>query len=234
MYILGDVIDRGPESIELLQDVMEMKNITLLLGNHEYMMIMHTKGRRDGDCWTSSSNGGSATLWTYSMLPDTERRRIRGYIESLPLQVELQAGGKTFLLSHSAFLPNDGTCYWYGMYIEDVFHTVWYSPWRFFEFEPLDTYTLDEREHIIGHVPVQLIPVAEWPEGSKPDTPCFLRDKEHHLANIDLGCALIPTMTAEPEYRTQYKDAGLCVLDLERYAFGAEDVATYVMSEINQ
>ena len=34
MYILGDVIDRGPESIKLLADIMSRENITLLLGNH--------------------------------------------------------------------------------------------------------------------------------------------------------------------------------------------------------
>ena len=38
LYIIGDVIDRGPHSIELLQRIRKMRNTTMLLGNHEYMM----------------------------------------------------------------------------------------------------------------------------------------------------------------------------------------------------
>ena len=39
LYILGDVIDRGTHGIELLQLIRKMKNCTLLMGNHEYMML---------------------------------------------------------------------------------------------------------------------------------------------------------------------------------------------------
>ena len=39
LYILGDVIDRGAHGIELLQHIRAMQNCTLLMGNHEYMMI---------------------------------------------------------------------------------------------------------------------------------------------------------------------------------------------------
>ena len=39
LYILGDVIDRGPEGLRILKDTMERGNVTLLLGNHEHMML---------------------------------------------------------------------------------------------------------------------------------------------------------------------------------------------------
>lgn len=39
LYILGDVIDRGEYGIELLQQIRIMPNCTLLMGNHEYMMV---------------------------------------------------------------------------------------------------------------------------------------------------------------------------------------------------
>lgn len=41
LYILGDVIDRGPEGISLLLEIMEMPNVVMLLGNHEYMMLQY-------------------------------------------------------------------------------------------------------------------------------------------------------------------------------------------------
>lgn len=39
LYILGDVIDRGQRGIDLLQRIRTIENCTLLLGNHEHMMI---------------------------------------------------------------------------------------------------------------------------------------------------------------------------------------------------
>ena len=35
LYILGDVIDRGPNGIALLQEIMKTPNMVMLLGNHE-------------------------------------------------------------------------------------------------------------------------------------------------------------------------------------------------------
>lgn len=39
LILLGDVIDRGPDGIALLLEIMEMPNAIMLLGNHEYMML---------------------------------------------------------------------------------------------------------------------------------------------------------------------------------------------------
>ena len=39
LYMLGDAIDRGPDGIEVLLDIMARKNVTMLLGNHEKMML---------------------------------------------------------------------------------------------------------------------------------------------------------------------------------------------------
>ena len=34
LYVLGDVIDRGPEPVTLLQDMMMRSNVIPLIGNH--------------------------------------------------------------------------------------------------------------------------------------------------------------------------------------------------------
>lgn len=39
LYILGDVIDRNPDGIRILQQLRAMPNVVMLLGNHEYMML---------------------------------------------------------------------------------------------------------------------------------------------------------------------------------------------------
>ena len=39
LYVLGDVIDRNPHGIEILQDIMKRPNIHMIIGNHEEMML---------------------------------------------------------------------------------------------------------------------------------------------------------------------------------------------------
>ena len=39
LYILGDVIDRYPHGIQILQSIMRMSNAKMILGNHEHMML---------------------------------------------------------------------------------------------------------------------------------------------------------------------------------------------------
>ena len=41
LYILGDVIDRGPDGIKTLLKIMKMPNVKMILGNHEYMMLTY-------------------------------------------------------------------------------------------------------------------------------------------------------------------------------------------------
>ena len=39
LYILGDIIDRGPEPIEIILDIMTRPNIVCLKGNHKHMAL---------------------------------------------------------------------------------------------------------------------------------------------------------------------------------------------------
>ena len=39
LYVLGDVIDRNPDGIKILRQIMAMSNAKMLLGNHELMMM---------------------------------------------------------------------------------------------------------------------------------------------------------------------------------------------------
>ena len=37
LYVLGDIVDRGDDGINILLDMMKRTNVVPLLGNHEYM-----------------------------------------------------------------------------------------------------------------------------------------------------------------------------------------------------
>ena len=39
LYVLGDVVDRGPDSMRVLLHMMRCSNIRPLVGNHEYMAL---------------------------------------------------------------------------------------------------------------------------------------------------------------------------------------------------
>ncbi|MBQ2957384.1 MAG: metallophosphoesterase [Clostridia bacterium] len=59
LYIIGDMIDRGPDSIDLVLDVMGRKNVVFLLGNHEEMclddLVRHAYGARER--WAMNKGG---------------------------------------------------------------------------------------------------------------------------------------------------------------------------------
>ena len=39
LYVLGDVLDRGPHPIKTLQQLMKMSNVICMVGNHELMAL---------------------------------------------------------------------------------------------------------------------------------------------------------------------------------------------------
>lgn len=43
LYVLGDAVDRGPDPIRVLQDMMKRPNVHFILGNHDYIMYMLMK-----------------------------------------------------------------------------------------------------------------------------------------------------------------------------------------------
>lgn len=103
LYIIGDVIDRGPESVPLLLDIMGRENMTLMIGNHEHMMIqslLYNNGEEYDD-WMR--NGGAATLHQLNELGVAKTNELLRKLERQPMVIpELHVGGHTFYLAHAA------------------------------------------------------------------------------------------------------------------------------------
>ena len=90
LYILGDVIDRGDYGIELLQQIRAMENCTLLLGNHEYMMVndlRHPENLHYKYVWRN--NRSLITFDKFFKLTEKEQEEMLCYLEALPLQLEI-------------------------------------------------------------------------------------------------------------------------------------------------
>lgn len=109
LYVLGDVIDRHPYGIEILQDIMSRKNVHMLMGNHEYMMIRalftpysdeHQRLKAYTQ-WAYSANGGNVTLEAFDKLPADQQDQIEEFLESLPLYFDvITDNGAAFKLCH--------------------------------------------------------------------------------------------------------------------------------------
>ena len=90
LYILGDVIDRGPNGLGILRDTMKKDNITLLLGNHEYMMLEALSNPDDADAlWLWYRNGGKVTHEHFKHCTHAYRTEVLEYIRTLPVNIEV-------------------------------------------------------------------------------------------------------------------------------------------------
>lgn len=116
LFILGDVIDRnGDGGIGILQWLLTVTNATLLLGNHEAMLLTcefvideiseetvanFTKEKLEM-LSNYIANGGDVTLRELRKLPRETQRDIFEYLKECPLYETVTAGGKDFILVHA-------------------------------------------------------------------------------------------------------------------------------------
>ena len=183
LYILGDVLDRGPHPIKVLCKLMEMKNVIPMVGNHELMAItcldflckeiteesiaeIELGMAEELSCWMM--NGSVTTIDEFYKLDRIMQKKVIGYIKEFRSYVELTVNGKEYLLVHAG-LGN-------------------FSPKK-----DMDDYTLDEllwerqdyeiqyfedKYIVTGHTPTQNI--------LGNPKPGFIYRKNNHIA-IDCG-----------------------------------------------
>ncbi|MBR0419547.1 MAG: fructose-bisphosphatase class III [Erysipelotrichaceae bacterium] len=107
LYILGDVIDRGPQSLEILSDIMDRENVELFLGNHEHMMLTYLNGT-DTISWFYAQNGGRITYEKYLLLSREDQKKIVNYLSQKTTVVRyLNINDHHYTLSHTS-APTDG------------------------------------------------------------------------------------------------------------------------------
>ena len=102
LYILGDVIDRGPQGVECLLAIMERPNVKMILGNHEHMCLA-TLGLNSevGARQLWQENGGNVTRSSLLYGSGKEcRGKILRFLQDLPDHVDLEVGDNAFHLVH--------------------------------------------------------------------------------------------------------------------------------------
>ena len=202
LYVLGDVIDRGEHSVEILTWLMNTPNAQLILGNHEKMLL---------DCAflfeevTSSSldnlsmdkllnyqrwlsNGAKPTLDALKKLYRITLRDILDFISDSPLYDCVSVNGKNFLLVHSGlgeFAPNKPI----SLYSEH--DLLWTRP-------NLDTAYSDKFITVFGHTPTCFF--GQQYKGKMLKTPTWI--------NVDTGaaCGFAPMLLRLDDMKEFYID----------------------------
>lgn len=113
IILLGDLVDRGPKSKEVIEWAMTTSNVEAVRGNHEDMFISYCDPawprKYNVELWING-NGGFATLKSYDqtywilnqeeMIDIIPKQHIE-YLKSLPLFIE----SDTWIASHAPWYP---------------------------------------------------------------------------------------------------------------------------------
>jgi len=115
LYVLGDVIDRGKDGIRLLKWLMRQRNVYLIAGNHEQLMLSCSfifdeiddvfidglTGSKLDKLSNWLANGGDVTIEAIKATRNSEMKYILEYLEEASLYEEVDVGDKKFVLVHS-------------------------------------------------------------------------------------------------------------------------------------
>ena len=202
LYILGDVLDRGPHPIKTMLKLMEMPNVTCIVGNHEVMALeclefLMQEITEDAlkscdetmieNILTWQINGSGTTIDEFRKLPRERQHDVLEYIRDFSVYEELSVAGNDFLLVHAGLGG-----YWPGKDIEEysLDELVWFRA-------EYDIQYYDDKYVVSGHTPTQGIP-------GNP-RPGYIFRKNNHIA-IDCG-----------SYRRDGRLAAICLDTLEEF-----------------
>ena len=112
LYILGDVVDRGPNGMKVLLDITEHNNIILLMGNHDqeallllsqlYKLIEEEVPDELLEVYQMwLSDGGSSTVREFLQLNVDERMKVLQELKKALYYKEIVINDVKYLLAHT-------------------------------------------------------------------------------------------------------------------------------------
>ena len=183
LYILGDVLDRGPHPIKTLKKLMKMPNVICLVGNHELMAleclnflmkeiadtsIEELDEEMLDNLVTWQYNGSSSTIEEFEQLSAEDRQDMIDFIKEFMVYEEVSVKDKDYLLVHAGL----------GNYSPDkdmedysLHDLIWERP-------DYDVQYFPDKHVITGHTPTQTI--------ENNPRPGYIFRRNNHIA-IDCG-----------------------------------------------
>lgn len=181
IFMLGDMIDRGPDPIAVVRCCRELPNTTVLMGNHEDLMLSYYA--EWGDPTTAFNweiNGAGPTMAGLRALPVEERIELARWIFTLPLYAQTEVAGRRYLLVHAGIDPRridhvDGQA-WDEAAVDRMVQNQYRDDlmWIREDFWGAPTGLLNERGEgpivIAGHTPTRYLDtMADRPDRSSGD-----------------------------------------------------------------
>ena len=183
LYVLGDVIDRGPDGFKIMLDMAQRPNVINLMGNHEAMALdalsrMLNAAEKNGEIALSEDDADAVELWFYNGgefsladflgLNEKQEQTVWEYMSNMPLYKEVEVGGRRFVLVHGG-LGNFSPSRSLSDYAPN--EILWCRPEK-------DTAYFSDKYVVFGHTPVQLL---------NSNAPAKIYRKDN-LIDIDCGC----------------------------------------------
>lgn len=172
LYIVGDIIDRGPDNIQMIEKVVLSDNIHLLMGNHEQMALDYLSYHDSYDREMWFNNGGKETYKELCKSNTWSAGDIKNIFSDLPYKVRLQIGSQKYVLAHSDPFSD---------YNEDI---VWH---RISLFSDFSQYTEKNTTYIVGHTPIPYF-IGERAKNE------IYKSKDGSVWFIDYGCAYMSSI----------------------------------------
>lgn len=131
LYILGDVIDRFPDGIKILNRIMKMSNVKMLMGNHEYMMLkaLYSDGKGERinldnlNLWYR--NNGAVSHNSLKHMRKENKRAIFEYLSALPFNIDIEVNNIKYKLIHGSPIENYEKTNRGVFYLDEEEFAVW-------------------------------------------------------------------------------------------------------------
>lgn len=165
LYIIGDVIDRGPKSMECIKWIMEKDNVLTLLGNHE--LILYDTYIHDAQAVYHSLTELRETLSV------AKQKAVIKWIEDMPECKFIKVNGKQFYLNHTQAVSPD--------YFKEELTDRMFPEYS--KYENYNNLTIKDIICIHGHIPT--MEMRKWHGQPKDST--IWKNKSGTIIDIDCG-----------------------------------------------
>ena len=188
LYVLGDVLDRGPDGFKILLDMAARPNVVGLLGNHELLAAVVLpsllRTMRQGEEQPLSKteqeqmqkwiqNGGKPSILQFLQLSGEEMEIVCAYLRSLSAYEKVTVERRKFVLVHAGLEHFSITRPLEKYDLEDF---LFCRP-------DLDTTYFPDKTLVFGHTPTRLLH-RQIGEPEQPDR-IFRRGT---MIGLDCGC----------------------------------------------
>ncbi len=106
VWVLGDMVDRGPDPIGVIRTCRAIPNVHILMGNHEDMLLeFFHHPHKPLVTFQWELNGGYTTKEGLGRLTEHELVDLIDWMENLQLSAHIEVGGRPYLLVHAGIRP---------------------------------------------------------------------------------------------------------------------------------